>query len=72
MDYDPTRVGTDAMLKAISEVGFIGRLVDEPAANSTTPGVTLDLAALPEKLATVFKQAASESRFVLIDVHGPG
>jgi hypothetical protein len=72
VEYSPSLVTTDVILKAISDAGFAGRVVDAPAEVETETPASLDLNTLPVKLAEAFKLAAAESRHVLVDVHGPG
>lgn len=67
--YDPRRTGVNAMLTAISEVGYQGREV--PAAAFGEP-VRWRINDLPAELQELFAQAKSDHRLVLIDVHGPG
>lgn len=70
--YTPALIGTDAMLNAIDEAGFTGKVVDEPAAAEAQPGVQVDLEALPQAIREVFERAKENGRLVIMDIHGPG
>jgi len=60
------------MLSAISELGFTGKVVDEPAEAAAVPGVRVDVKSLPQPLKDTFERAAKDGRLVIVDIHGPG
>lgn len=70
--YRPDVVTIAAMLAAIDDVGFKGKLFEPTETTGQTAVVQLDLSSLPERLKDAFDRATTEKRLVLIDIHGPG
>jgi hypothetical protein len=70
--YDPKAVEVKAMLAAIADAGFTGTAVDPPAPATESKAVSVDVAALPQRVREAFQRAKERGRLVLVDVHGPG
>lgn len=71
--YDPSRIAAEDLLGSIRELGYEPELVlaAEPPTDPD-PAAPMDLAQLPEDLATLFARARQTGKPVLLQFSGPG
>lgn len=70
--YDAGRVATDVLLDVIRKLEYEPVVVGSAAGASKSGTTQVDLAALPEELATLFGEARDASKPVLLRFSGPG
>jgi hypothetical protein len=70
--YDPSRVGVDRLLRVIRRLEYEPRVVER--AQGSGPGVPtcVDVADLPPVLASLFAEARTSGKPVLLAFSGPG
>jgi len=70
--YDPQRVGAEALLDVIRELGYAAMVVDRRPEAPGRGTTRVDVAALSGELGQLFAQARDANKPVLLRFSGPG